>query len=44
MMDKQRNSTFLESLIALFALFSATVMGAVFGAGLMYFAMAKQWI
>lgn len=41
---EKRNSTFLESLIALFALFSATVMGAVFGAGLMYLAIAKQWM
>jgi hypothetical protein len=37
-------STFMESLIALIALFSATVTGAVFGAGAMYLALAKGWI
>jgi hypothetical protein len=38
------SSTFMESLIALIALFSATVTGAVFGAGAMYLALAKGWI
>ena len=37
-------ATTLEGIIALFALFSATVMGAVFGAGLMYLAIIKQWV
>ena len=38
------SSTFMESLIALIALFCAVVTGAVFGAGAMYLALAKGWI
>lgn len=37
-------STTLQSLIAMFALFSSMVMGAVFGAALMYLAIANKWL
>jgi hypothetical protein len=39
-----QSSTFMESLIAMTALFCALVTGAVFGAGGLYLAMTKGMI
>jgi hypothetical protein len=36
--------TFLESLIALFALLSSAAAGTAFGAGMMYWAITRNWL